>query len=106
VSTSSEGEPPYRVVYSERCREQTRQLLARARANGRFAEVAQAIRDIDTRLRWIPLDFGQPLRDFVHLGILEHIGVLAPLVVKYGVDEGRRIVYVVLPFGVLSKSGF
>jgi hypothetical protein len=51
------------------------------------------------------LDFGEPLQDFVHLGIKEHIGVLAPLVVKYGVDEARRIVYVALPFELLPNSG-
>jgi hypothetical protein len=97
--------PPYRVVYSERCREQTRELLQRAAAQERFAEVARAVRDIDTRLHWIPLDFGEPLQDLARLGIKEHIGVLAPLVVKYGVDEARRIVYVALPFGLLPKSG-
>jgi hypothetical protein len=105
VSESSGGVPPYRVVYSGLCRDETRRLLARARAKGRFAEVAQAVRAIDTRLQWIPLDFGEPLRDMVDLGIKEHIGVLAPLVVKYGVDESRSIVYVSLPFGLLSKSG-
>jgi hypothetical protein len=105
VSQPTGGMPPYRVVYSERCREQTRELLERAAAKDRFAEVAQAIRDINTRLPWIPLDFGEPLQDLVHLGIKEHIGVLAPLVVKYGVDEVRHIVYVALPFDLLPKSG-
>jgi hypothetical protein len=105
VSQPSRGVPPYRVVYAERCREQTRELLARAAAQGRFTEVAQVIRGIDIRLQWIPLDFGEPLRDLVHLGLKEHIGVLAPLVVRYGVDEARRIVYVVLPFGRLPRSG-
>jgi hypothetical protein len=104
VSQPGGGTPPYRVVYSERCRDETRQLLARAAARGRFAEVAQAIGDINTRLEWIPLDFGEPLQEYVHLGIKEHIGVLAPLVVKYGVDEVRHIVYVSLPFSLLSKS--
>ena len=97
--------PPYRVIYSERCRDQTRELLARAAAKGRLAEIAQAIRDVHKRLQWIPLDFGEPLQDFVRLGIKEHIGVVAPLVVKYGVDEARRIVYVSLPFDLLPNSG-
>jgi hypothetical protein len=105
VSQPSRGVPPYRIVYSGLCRDETRQLLARAQAKGRFAEVARAIRDINTRLEWIPLDFGEPLQDFFHLGIKEHIGVLAPLVVKYGVDEVRNIVYVSLPFDLLPQSG-
>ncbi len=80
-------------------------MLARAQARGRLHEIAQTFRYINTRLEWIPLDFGQPLKDFVHLGIKEHIGVLAPLVIKYGVDEARHIVYVALPFSLLPKSG-
>lgn len=105
MSQPSGGVPPYRVVYSGLCRDETRQLLARAGAKGRFAEVAQSVRDINTRLEWIPLDFGEPLQDYVHLGIKEHIGVLAPLVVKYGVDEDRHIVYVSLPFDLLPNTG-
>ena len=97
--------PPYRVVYSELCRNATKDLLARAKSLGRFDELAQILRDIQRRLEWIPLDFGEPLRDYVDLGIKEHIGVLAPLVIKYGVDEIWHIVYVALPFNLLSKSG-
>ena len=99
------GIPPFRVSYSGRCRESTRQLLAQASAKGRFAEVAQALRGINTRLEWIPLDFGEPLKDLFEMGIREHLGVLAPLVVTYGVDEARRIVYVSVPFKLLPRSG-
>ena len=105
MSQPSRGEPPYRVVYAERCREATSQLLARAAAKGQFAEIAQAVRDIHTRLEWIPLDFGEPLRDFIRLGLQERLGAIAPLVVTYGVDEGRRIVYVSLPFKLLAGTG-
>jgi hypothetical protein len=106
VSQPRSGVSPYRVVYSERCREETRHLLLRAGAKGRYAEVARAVQGIDCRLQWIPLDFGEPLQDFTQLAIKEHIGVCAPLVVKYGVDEARRIVYVSLPFALLPNSGF
>ena len=82
MSQPSGGVPPFRIVYSGRCLADAAQLLVHAKANGRFAEVAMAIREIDTRLAWIPLDFGEPLQDFVHLAIKEHIGVWAPLVVK------------------------
>lgn len=105
MTQPSGGETPYRVAYSGLCREETRSLLARAASQGRFAEVAQAVRDIDTRLQWIPLDFGEPLREFRQLGIQVRIGTIGPLVVKYGVDEERHIVYVTLPLQVLPKSG-
>jgi hypothetical protein len=98
--------PTYRVVFSGLCREDTRQLLEQAREKGRFEEFGHAVRDIVTRLKWIPLDFGEPLRDFLELGIQLRIGSIAPLVVTFGVDEKRHIVYVSRPFQVLSKSEF
>ena len=105
MSPPSQDAPPYRRVLSGRCRDSTRQLLTEAAALGRFAEVAQAVRDIHTRLAWIPLDFGKPLRDLADLGLQEHIGTQGPLVVTYGVDEIRRIVCVALPFQILPRSG-
>jgi hypothetical protein len=105
MSQPTSGSPPYRVVYSGLSLDSTRQLLVRAAAQGRFAELAQVVRDVNTRLEWIPMDFGEPLRDFPHLGIQLRIGPVAPLVVTYGVDEGRRIVYVSVPFKLLPKSG-
>ena len=100
------GTPPFHVVYAQRCRENTRELLQRAAVKGRFAELAQVVRDINTRLEWIPLDFGEPLREHAQAGINEYIGVLPPLVVTYGVDQARRIVYVAVPFALLPRSGF
>jgi hypothetical protein len=80
-------------------------MLVRAVEKGMFAEVVQALRDIHTRLSWIPLDFGEPLRDFAELGIQVRIATIAPLVVTFGVDHDRRIVYVSLPFEFLPRSG-
>jgi hypothetical protein len=105
VSEKGEGTPPFRVIYSGRCREEVKRLLARAAAKGRFAEVAQILQNIHSHLRWIPLDFGESLRDYGSLGITEHLGSIGPLAVKYGVDESRRIVYVVVPFKLLPNSG-
>ncbi len=105
MSESSQSTPPYRIVWSERCRQTTRELLLRAAQKGRQAEVAQLLRDIIRRLEWIPLDFGEPLVDHVHAGIQERIAPLAPLVVRFGVDEVRRLVYVLTPLKLLSNSG-
>jgi hypothetical protein len=105
VSQPSKGVPPYRIVYSQLCRDTTKELLTRAVAQGQFAEVAQAVRDVNSRLEWIPLDFGEPLRDLLHLGIQVFIGSVPPLVVEYGIDEARRIVYVSNPFKLLPNSG-
>jgi hypothetical protein len=105
VSQPSGGVPSFHVVYSGRCQQEAKTLLARAMAKGRFAEFAQAMQDIDVRLRWIPLDFGEPLRDFAILGIKQYVGSVRPLAGRYGVDEARRIVYLVVPFQLLPNSG-
>lgn len=105
MSQPGPGVEPFRVDYSALCRRELRRLLDRSRALGRLEELAQATRDLDTRLRWIPLDFGEPLRDFNELGLREYVGTVAPLVVTYAVDEARRIVYVAVPFRLLSNSG-
>jgi hypothetical protein len=104
MNQPTSSEPPFQVAYSGLCLESARQLLIRARAAGRYAEIAQIIQGINTRLKWIPLDFGDPLRDFPDLGIQLRFGPLPPLVVTYGVDEARHIVYVVIPFKLLPNS--
>jgi hypothetical protein len=105
VSQPSPDVPPYRVVYSGECREEIRHLLVQARGKGRLAEIAQAIRDAETRLAWIPLDFGEPLRDLVAMRLQVFIGTIPPLVIEYAVAEARRLVYVTRPIKLLSNSG-
>jgi hypothetical protein len=67
--------------------------------------IAATVLSINTRLGWIPLDYGAPLQDLPALGIRRYSGVVSPLVVTYGVDEARRVVSVVVPFKLLPKSG-
>ena len=105
MSQPNVGVPPFRVVYSGACREEVRNVLQRAVAKGRSAEIGRAIADIDTRLKWIPLDFGEPLRDYLDLELQELVGMVQPFVVTYAVDESRRLVYVLIPFKLLPNSG-
>jgi hypothetical protein len=105
VTQQSEGIPPYRIVWSGLSREAIKELLERATDKGRMTEIAQVLRAIIRRLEWIPLDYGDPLRDLVHLGLQERSAVLPPLVVKFFVDETRRIVYVTTPLKLLPNTG-
>jgi hypothetical protein len=98
--------PPYRVFYSDLFRAQIKGLPSRVDLRLRLPEIVGALRSMHQRLQWIPLDFGEPLRDLVHLGLTECIATQPPLVIKFGVDESRRIVYVALPFDLLPHSGF
>jgi hypothetical protein len=97
------GSPiPYRVVYSERVRQELRQLLREARDLGQGQEVLDAVKRIDYLLHIYP-QFGQPLRDLKMEPAQVWIGVIPPLSVQYVLDEAKRLVMVVVPFRRLPQ---
>jgi hypothetical protein len=105
VSEPSDSPVPYRVVYSEWARNELKKLTARARERGFGAEVLAALKKMDGLLRMYP-QFGQPLRDLKVEPALLCVGVVPPLVVRYTLDEQRRLVTVVSPISTLPQSGF
>jgi len=66
--------------------------------------LAAAIQALDHRLRVYP-QFGQPLRDLTVEPAQLWIATVPPLVVKYLLDEERRLVMVVQPITPLPGSG-
>jgi hypothetical protein len=97
--------PLYQVSYSERVRQELLRLARQARAHGLGAEFLAAVREIDRRLHLYP-QFGQPLRDLELEPAQLWIGVVLPLVVRYDLDERRRLVLVVSPpFLMLPRTG-
>ena len=96
---------PYRVAYSGRVRAELSRLGARAKATGLAAPFIAAVKEIDHRLRIYP-QFGQPLCDLKLEPAQLWIGVVPPLVVRYSLDEERRLVMVAFPFLPLPRSGF
>jgi hypothetical protein len=104
MSAAGEGSTHYRVVYSGQVRARLQALLARADALALRPAIAAAVREIDARLRVYP-QFGQPLRDMATAGETLWIGAVGPLVVKYGIDDPRRLVFVVEPFQPLPRLG-
>jgi hypothetical protein len=103
---SEDGSPtPYHIAYSQVCLAHLKQVFERATTKGRVEEVANAARDIHARLTWIPLDFGEPTRDYVHMGLQARVAPSAPFVVTFAVDEAAKIVYVFVPFKLLPNSG-
>jgi hypothetical protein len=101
------AEPPlsYTVVYSERVRNEFLDLHRRASARGQGTNMLEAVKQIDARLRLYP-QFGQPLRVLAKPGETVWVGVVAPLVVQYVIDEIKHIVFVVAPFKALPNCGF
>ena len=75
----------------------------RAMAQGLGQEYLAAAREIDCRLRIYP-QFGEPLKDLQLKPSQLWIGSIWPIVVRYTVDDERRMVFVVAPFLLLPKS--
>jgi hypothetical protein len=95
---------PYRVVYSDRVRTDLVGLAARARGCGLGPQFVAAVKEIDRR-RIYP-QFGQPLHNLKLEPAQIWIGVVPPLVVRYSLDDERRLVMVTIPIAPLPRSGF
>jgi hypothetical protein len=105
ASTPNGDGEQYRLSYSEKARTALKALLEKAKALGKAEEVAAAVQAIERNLRTRPMAFGEPLYSLPHAGLQVRTAIVGPLGVSYGVDEERRLVYVVLPLRPLSGSG-
>jgi hypothetical protein len=96
--------PRYRVSYSERVRVALRDLAGAAKKRGLAVAFRAALTEIDKRLHVYP-QFGDPLRDLPTERMQLRIGTVSPLVVRYVVDEERRLVVVGIPFELYAGVG-
>ncbi len=92
---SSGPAPFYKVVYSEAVRRTLQILGERAKQLGVGAEFASALRILDGRLRADPLGVGEPRRFLQDLHIHVRVGGIPYFYFRFGVDEDRRLVYVI-----------
>lgn len=104
MSEPSSGPRPYQVVYSDRVREELRGLADRAIAAGLGRPFLVALREFDRLLHRDP-QFGEPLRDLELEPARLWIGGVSPLVLRYSVDDDRRVVMVVSSPMLLPRSG-
>jgi hypothetical protein len=104
VSAPHDEPVPYRVVYSDRVRNELRQLLARATQAGLGRAALDAVRVVDQPLPIYP-QFGQPLCDLATSGETLWVAAVWPLVARYVIEEERRVVFVVAPFKPLRHLG-
>jgi hypothetical protein len=94
----------YRVAYSERVRSELRQLIRKAASLGLAQDLINAVVLIDRILRIYP-QYGEPLRDLVLEPARLMIATVPPLVVRYSLDEERKLVLVPVPFRPLPNTG-
>lgn len=100
---SPDAPQPYEVSPSGRVSDRLRELAAEARARGDGPAFVAAVREFFRRPRIYP-QFSDPLADARQERGQLRIGVVSPLVTRYGVLEDRRQVFVsVLPV-LMPKS--
>lgn len=104
MSEISNDPIPYRVVYSERVRNEFKKLTAKAKERGLGTQVLDAMKELDERLHVYP-QFGDLLRDLALGSAQLRIGIVPPLVVRYILDEKERLVMIVAPVLSLPGSG-
>jgi len=92
MSNSSAGS--YRVVRSEKVRNQLRQWAETANEMGLIDQYIDALKVIEEKLQKEPLAWGDPLYRLPHLGLLLCRGIHWIFLVEYGVDESKRLVVI------------
>jgi hypothetical protein len=100
----NEPPEPYEVSYSRRVHDALRATILRARGTRAEQPIRVAVATLAHRLRIYP-QFGQPLYDLSARPARVWIGVVAPLVVLYLLDEENRRVMVARPIQLLPNSG-
>jgi hypothetical protein len=78
-----------------RWRAALREFAATAREAGNSPKAVAAVKELDRRLH-VPPQFGEPIIDLTHEPGQVCIGTVPPLMVRYAIDEDRRLVIVTI----------
>jgi hypothetical protein len=106
VSSDPNPKPQaYRVIPSGRVSAEAKALFKRAADVGRGPQILDAIKEAHRILSVYP-QFGEPLKDLNVFGSTIYTLAVPPLVIEYIIDETARVVFIGVPFKVLSNSGF
>lgn len=84
----------YKVVRSEGTRQQLREWAERAKVLGLAKEYGQALREIEAFLSTDPINWGDPIHRSKHLGLLICRGIYWDIMVRYGIHEPTKTVFI------------
>ena len=95
MTTQGNGQPiRYQVQMSGQVIAAVKDMHLRAAQAGNGVRFVTAFRQIVSKLQEEPLIFGEPLYRLPALKLLVRQGVIAPLVVVYGVYEEKTLVFI------------
>ena len=102
MSESPSTPIPYEVSYSGNVRHKLKAFANKAQEQGLGLEYLAGLKEIDRLLRIYP-QFGEPLLDLKLKPSQFWIGTVWPLVMRYTLDDQRRLVIIVAPFLLLPR---
>jgi hypothetical protein len=85
---------PFQVVYSEKIRNEIRDLVAKAIKLGTGAECLQALEKIDRQLHQDALGFGEPLYSLPAAKLKVRHAAISPLSAIWAVHDEQSLVFV------------
>jgi hypothetical protein len=100
--------PPsrYRVVSSDKAREELRTVLAQAEAEGRRESVVAVVRKVFEGLTWIPEEVGESTEDLPSIGTVKRHVLQAPITIEFAINEEHRVVFILRVYlWPLKKEG-
>jgi hypothetical protein len=84
----------YRISISGAVAQQIKEVGRRAAESGRLEPFFDALRTVERRLRTEPLAFGELTADYHELNLIAHTGSVAPITVRFAIDEVHSIVHI------------
>jgi len=94
MAITSNGDARFEVLCSTEVARSILQLQRRASRSGRGKQVAEAFRNIISRLQSDPYQIGEPAYRLAALRMQIRTAALRPIAVTFGVCEDRRVVYI------------
>jgi hypothetical protein len=94
MPSSTNGEPPYRVVISQAIAEEVARLQHRASQEGRGEQFLLALQTISDALIHRPRELGEPLYQLNALRLnVRHVAI-HPIVIHFAVHKDRPLVFI------------
>ena len=96
MSSSSDRPIPFKVIWSGTAIRQVGKLAGITKAEGRHQSLrfAHVLRSIERALTWIPLEYGEPVKELTSVNLQTCVCFAEEVVVNYGVNHSRKIVFV------------
>ncbi len=90
----SAEEAEFWVVYSGQVKEILQDILRKAKKLGKLRRFANAVLEMDRRLKRDPFGLGELIGTFRATKLLLHVGFVRPLRIHFAIHQERRLVFV------------